>query len=763
MVTALVTVRTSEEEAAVRAAGVDVLARYPDAMLVSGDVAGLDATEIPDQRVLTSGNAFTFAHAVEADEAAPLDGSRYFLVRLAGPVAPEWLAELRELGADVHDSLPGFTLLVGTTAAAEVRSRPWVRDVTPYRPAMKVAPTHGIGVGRTLGASELTSLAAEESPRLVSVSVFPGEDVVAVADRVREAGGEVVSTTERTVVALAPADAIVAAAAEQGVQAILPYVMPELHNDRAREIMKVAADNVFAGHRLTGAGQVVGVADSGLDTGDPVTIHPDFRGRVVGITSWPATTDYAPYVHDPKASDDGPADRDSGHGTHVAGSVLGDGSAARTAGAPSVPAGVAPQARLFFQAIGQLLHWKTAEELAAVGLTPIDDPWPPKPFQLAGLPADLNALFAEAYAQGVRIHTNSWGSAVAGAYTTEAFAVDRFMWDNPDMLLLFSAGNSGADEDADGQVDPDSVGSPGTAKNCLTVGASENNRPRGSQPPPGRDRRWDESAKFPQLHAAGHVSDNPDGMAAFSSRGPVDGARLKPDVVAPGTNVLSTLSSTYALDTPPLWGLLPANHRLRKDYCWSGGTSMSTPLVAGAAAVVREHLVRERGHVPSGALLKAFLVNGATPMTGQYPGEVSAGPNSVTGFGRVDVARTIAASAFFDGDVVGSGELRTYKVAVGDKPLSVTLVWTDAPSQTGNGSLVNQLYLRVVRPDGVTVDGDVAPYPTAANNVQRVVIDHPVAGEYEIHVHGVSVLRNARRVPGGDRPRQDFALVLTTG
>ncbi len=47
------------------------------------------------------------------------------------------------------------------------------------------------------------------------------------------------------------------------------------------------------------------------------------------------------------------------------------------------------------------------------------------------------------------------------------------MWDHKDFLILFSAGNDGADADGDGVVDLSSIGSPATAKNCLTVGASE--------------------------------------------------------------------------------------------------------------------------------------------------------------------------------------------------------------------------------------------------------------------------------------------------
>ncbi|GAB4006025.1 hypothetical protein GCM10029992_55550 [Glycomyces albus] len=154
------------------------------------------------------------------------------------------------------------------------------------------------------------------------------------------------------------------------------------------------------------------------------------------------------------------------------------------------------------------------------------------------------------------------------------------MWDHPDMLILFAAGNSGADADADGTIDPDSMGAPGTAKNCLTVGASENDRPAESDPPPGVNKQW-KDLRWPKLGPAGHVSDDPGGMAAFSSRGPTDDLRVKPDLVAPGTNVLSLLSSVFPENDEPLWGRLPEGHPLRNRYCWSGGTSMSTPLAAG--------------------------------------------------------------------------------------------------------------------------------------------------------------------------------------
>ena len=100
----------------------------------------------------------------------------------------------------------------------------------------------------------------------------------------------------------------------------------------------------------------------------------------------------------------------------------------------------------------------------------------PDGYYLTGIPTDVRTLFQQAYNAGARVHSNSWGSAAAGDYTTDSANVDNFVWNHRDMLITFSAGNEGIDANSDGVIDNESIGSPATAKNVLTVGASENDR-----------------------------------------------------------------------------------------------------------------------------------------------------------------------------------------------------------------------------------------------------------------------------------------------
>jgi subtilisin family serine protease len=255
------------------------------------------------------------------------------------------------------------------------------------------------------------------------------------------------------------------------------------------------------------------------------------------------------------------------------------------------------------------------------------------------------------------------------------------------------------------------------------------------------------SADFPTGPIADdRVADNIDGMAAFSGRGPTTDHRIKPDVVAPGTAILSTLSRAVA--TPGGWGASKD-----KLYFFEGGTSMATPLVAGCAAVVREFLIKHPTTPlknPSAALVKAFLINGAQPISGQYtPSEAGDIPSINQGFGRVDLQATIG--PYEAGTTVSFRDEKTeldtnqeertpVKIPAGARQLKVTLVWTDPAGET----LQNDLDLIVQAEGGQERHGNVPDSSSdfdRANNVEQVLWNSPPAGDAVIIVKAFRVTR----------------------
>lgn len=464
---------------------------------------------------------------------------------------------------------------------------------------------------------------------------------------------------------------------------------------------------------LTGRGQVVAMADTGLDSGEASTLHPDFAGTVKkGFSYGLGAADWS----DPM-----------GHGTHVAGSVMSRGTASNGAlRGGAYEAGMIPQGM-----------------------------WSPIIDNLT-VPPRLNRLFDAAYSEGARLHTNSWGNPNSlGAYDAMAAQVDDFMWKNPDMLVIFAAGNSGTDADKDGRIDPGSVSSPGTSKNSLTVGASENETSLGGiQVPisslrPAKDN-WGAEPIF-----SSKVSDNGRGIAMFSSRGPTKDGRIKPDVVAPGTNILSNKSMVEGASD--MWGVY------NKDYVWSGGTSMATPLTAGAAALVRQALAERYATAqPSAALVKAMLMHTALDL---YPGQYGEGtatqelqtlrPNSDQGYGRVDMEKLAAldsATTVIDNKAgLATGEEQSFEVQMkAGQKLLVNLVWTDSPgSPSAAKALVNDLDLSVEQ------SGRVLAQPSdRLNNSEIVDLEASVRGTYMIRIRG-------QNVPMGQGGKQPFAVVYS--
>jgi len=483
---------------------------------------------------------------------------------------------------------------------------------------------------------------------------------------------------------------------------------------------KIIRSGVLNALGFTGEGQILAYSDTGLDIGEfSDKLHADFQGQIKAA--------YA-------AKGDNWADR-SGHGTHVAGLLVGKGAASEGKIRAS-----AYDAQLVVQslAIGNRFWVPTR-----IGPT----------------------LFIPAYEQGARIHSNSWGGNHRWAtYTPYSKSVDKFIWEHPDYLVLFPSGNKAADMNLDGVIDPDSIDIPGSAKNCLTVGASENYILTGAlqmnwQPIGARNSKWEAEPILSDL-----VSDDAQGLAAFSGRGPARDYRIKPDIVAPGTNILSTKS--HMSESGQLWAPFDEN------YQWSGGTSMAAPIAASAAALIREYLIKERKlSSPSSALLKALIINGAVDLfPGQYGDTeqreiTSLRPNFQEGWGRLNVERSTLETEsrhillFDESTGLATGESKEYHFTVTDasEPIAMTLVYHDHPSASSRGKfLVNDLDLQAIDnrktllfPNGLERRDDT-------NNVEGIDILSPKVGP-------LSVTVSAFTIPQGQAGKQPYALVVSGG
>ena len=438
-----------------------------------------------------------------------------------------------------------------------------------------------------------------------------------------------------------------------------------------------------------------GVNISITDSGIDGT-HPAFDGRKVAFQSYGST---------PAWSDQNSG---AGHGTMCAGIAAGNGQwrTSDPSGTAGKYAGMAPGAGLVGQANIYQYYWTYS----------------------------VYDLCRHANERGALISSNSWGdSGSGGAYTSTDREYDTYVRDSnyniegeQPLIVVVSAGNSGPTSIT--------VSAPSTAKNVIAVGALGNDK----------NGPW------------GYVTSNE--VIGYSSRGPCQDGRIKPDVCAPGVDVY-TASAQNNIYKGSL-GTVPDDPD-SSSYFVGGGTSAACPGVAGACALVVSYWQQKNGATPSPALTKALLVNGARPL----PGYTYPGPDQ--GWGRIDVARSVIAKP--DRNLItvdqtvplGTGNTESLLFNVSSSAeLKVSLVWTDQPgSPSATFALVNDLDLVITDPDGNVyrgnnfVNGQSVPGGTSdgRNNVEGFLLKSPRPGKYHINVTGYNV-------PVGS---QDYALVIS--
>ncbi len=488
-------------------------------------------------------------------------------------------------------------------------------------------------------------------------------------------------------------------------------------------------------HGIFGCGQILAIADTAQDY-DACYFRDTVNGPPpVATCSLPPCPPAAPapsrrkdiLYYDWSGGPTGEADTcpatitgTSGHGTHTSGTLAGDNSPYADCSSFSTPNrsggdGLAPGAKLVIEELGDGFEY------------------------LNNLGGTLWNLADVAFQSGARIHSNSWGGACYDVFGTctpgctmpyDSYArdADLAMWTHPDLLIVTAAGNGGLY-----CPPPISIGTPANAKNPISVGSVGHGA----------------SASIP---------------SGFSSPGPVEDGRLAPTLAAQGEFTVSAASDAS----------LATNNCAS---CSLDGTSMSAPTVAGLAALVREYYTSgfypggarnpAQGFVPSAALIKATLVDGAVPLGPEAPY-----PDFTSGYGRVQLDRTLsfAGGAFRlrvddrrEGIGTGGVVTHAYDVSAGT-PLRATLAFTDYPAAINAAvARVNELELEVVDPAGnvwfQTLDpANGLPVPSSnpsnphdsRNVVERLVFEHPAAGRWVVRVRGVAV-------PWGPQP---FALVV---
>jgi subtilisin family serine protease len=685
----------------------------------------------------------------------------YYLIQFRGPVEESWKSRVIAQGAELIEYVPDFAFKVRMTPAVarQVAASADIAWVGLFEPDYKLSPA-----------------LKRSGTQLYKLRIERGADVAQANAALAQSGAVVVAAENDILVVAADAAQLSALAAVPDVAWVENFTFQEKHNENGGGIIGAAIANSTG---YDGSTQINAVADTGIGGGTAATAHRDIpASRIVAIQNFTAPNSGNCY----SVLDDGAVDVDSGHGTHVAGSVLSGGDPG------GFGKGVAPAARLVFQAIENYVDFK--------GICALSNP---DGYYLIGIPTDLRTLFQQAYNAGARIHSNSWGSAAAGDYTQDSAYADQAIWTNKDLTITFSAGNEGIDANADGVIDNDSIGSPATAKNVITIGASENDRQGNYQCDTGlayqsRDAyqpnttcsgmggqnilgtygvRWPADYPAPPI-STDSTAGNKDQMAAFSSRGPTDDSRIKPDVVAPGTWILSTYSDNYqegydASANPRNgafqldgWGM-PRN----RFYKYFGGTSMSNPIAGGAASVVRDFYQKTAAVNASAALVKATLINSAVDMLDENNDGLDDNdfpiPNNHEGWGRIDLANATDGSAKYVDNTTGTttGATTTYQATVSAAgPLKISLVWSDfASTAAASVNLVNDLDLEVTAPNGTTVyrgnvfSGGWSATGGAAdrrNNVENVYVQAASAGSYSITVRGFNV-------PSGPQP---YALVV---
>lgn len=621
-------------------------------------------------------------------------------------------AQLAGEGLVVMKALPGGRYLARLAANAELAGEPRIRSIEALTPEQKLHPT-------------ALRAAASGKPYL-EVNVLFHSDVAFDEARaaILAAGGAMDVFAfdflpAQRLVAKIPSQQLMTLAADQSVLAVVGHRKVRIASDNAVTAQMSKVDVVQAApYNLTGEGVTVSL----FELAAAQASHIEFEGR---MTTAPTTA--------------GGSASDARHATHVAGTI-------GAAGIKAAAKGMAPKVRIQQFCVEYETNNCTGDwlDLKEDNLTPL----------------------------GVTIDNNSWGYVWGwwdgdlpvwsetdiywGAYDlTLASPIDKIANDR-DILFVHSAGN---DAEQPGSllsdpwrghhhVDEAYEEIPGET-HCVSQNGSGTDCPASCNAPTDRCEiglhhditpfdTLGTTAAAKNVVAVGAVHTG-GAIVSFSSRGPAKDGRIKPDVVARGAGVHSTI---------------PTN-----AYGNLSGTSMAAPAVTGIAALLTEQWKRSYGTQPPAAALKALLIAGTDDLG-------NPGPDYTFGFGLVNAQKSVDLIRADEGAKqrirtlsFGAGQQQSYELSlVVTEPQTVRVVlnWSDPYiiydprfSDIAAKALVNNLDLRVIDPSGATilpwvldkdnVEANATRGVNNVDNVEMVEIANAVPGVYRVIATGTSV------------------------
>ncbi|MBQ0143440.1 MAG: S8 family serine peptidase, partial [Prevotellaceae bacterium] len=359
---------------------------------------------------------------------------------------------------------------------------------------------------------------------------------------------------------------------------------------------------------------------------------------------------------------------------------------------------------------------------------------------------DDTEMLAEA-STGLLVSNHSYGKGSLssiwyyGAYDSRARTFDNICYNNPFYLPVVSAGNSRNDTTAPGSTQLatkfgwDMIFGHANAKNVMTVAAVQ--------------------------AVPNYVDKNSVIMSTFSSYGPSDDGRIKPDISMKGVAVYSPVYSATSTSA----------------YASQQGTSMASPGITGVVLLLQQYHNQLYQNFMKAATVKGLILHTADE-AGEYPG-----PDYEFGWGLVNAeksslaiknknATTGSKSVIEELNLANNATFTKTISASGNSPLKISISWTDPQSTTVNSGtidpstkyLVNDLDIRVTKDDntyypwklqGMAPTPWLAPTNNSTNNAdnfERVDIDNP-SGTYTIIVTHKGTLVNGS---------QNFTLIATS-